>query len=176
MKKLLVAASLLLSQLALSDSAFYDLKVKSISGKTIEMSKYKGKTVIIVNTASNCGYTDQFSDLQSLYKTYKSKNVAVIGFPSSSFKQEFKSNDKVAKFCKLNYGVKFPMTSIVEVTGSKQHPIFKYLSKNDPEKGGDVSWNFEKFIVSKTGKVVKRFKSSTNPKSKEFLKVLKQQL
>ena len=166
----------LLSQNLLASQDFYSLSYQSMSGKNVAMSKYKGKTVIIVNTASKCGYTGQFEDLQKVYSKFKEKNVAIIGFPSRSFKQEYKSSEDAANFCKLNYGVKFPMTKIVEVTGSKTHPIFKFLTRNDPEKQGDVSWNFEKFIVSKNGKVVKRFRSSVSPQSKEFIKTLEKNL
>ena len=133
--KLLSILLLLSSQLVFGSNDFYSLKFKSISGKEMSMAQYKGKPLVIVNTASKCGYTGQLDDLQKVYQKYKDKGLTVIGFPSNSFRQELSSNGDVAKFCKMNYGVKFPMASIVSVKGTDQHPVFKYLTT----KGGDVS-------------------------------------
>ena len=175
MKTLLVWGILLsVSFPAWSKTSIYDLSFKSIGGSLQSMAQYKGKTLVLVNTASRCGYTGQLDDLQKLYEQYSKKGLEIIGFPSSSFKQELSSNEKVAKFCKLNYGVKFPMSSIVKVKGKGQHPIFQYLVAQDPEKGGQVRWNFEKSVVSPEGKVIKRFRSSESPSSKAFKKVLEE--
>ena len=147
MKKLLLSLFLLGSTIA-SASNFYDLSYKSISGKKVKMSSYKDKVVLIVNTASMCGYTDQFEPLEKLYQKYKSKGLVVVGFPSKSFKQEYSSDKKAADFCKMKYGVTFPLSSITDVTGKNKNDVYKYLVANSPvDKGSDVSWNFNKFLV-----------------------------
>lgn len=166
MKFFLLLISILASQSYASD--LYNIPFKSISGNTKDLSEYKGKAIVIVNTASKCGYTGQLEELQSLYENYSKKGLVVLGFPSKSFKQELASEGEVQKFCKLNYGVRFPMSSIIEVSGTQTHPLFKALVKNDPDNGGPVRWNFEKFIVSKEGKVIKRFRSKTRPSSSQF--------
>lgn len=166
-------AGLWISQLSFSGS-IYDLKTKTLQGKNLDFAKFKDKVIVIANTASRCGYTDQYGSLEKLYQKYKAKGLVVVGFPSNSFKQELKDDQKIAKFCKLNYGVSFPLTQKTMVTGKGANPIFKYLVKNAPKdkKEKDVAWNFEKFIVDRKGLVKYRFRSSVDPLSKDFIKAI----
>jgi glutathione peroxidase len=157
------------SGLATAKETLYDLSYKGLDGKTHALSQYKGKVLLIVNTASHCGYTDQYKALQSLYDQYKQKGLVILGFPSSSFGQEYDKEAEVAKFCQLNFGVKFPMSSIVEVKGKNQHPIFRALTEADAK---EVRWNFEKFLVDKTGKVQARFPSDVKPDSRDLTAAL----
>lgn len=151
-----------------ADGSLFDLKYKSLGGKEKGLDEFKGKVVMVVNTASHCGYTKQYSGLQKLYDTYKEKGLVVIGFPSTSFNQEFKDEGEVAKFCKVNFGVTFPMAGIVEVKGKGQSPVFAYLTQKGPkETQGDVEWNFEKFLVDRDGKVVARYRSGIDPTGPE---------
>lgn len=151
-----------------SPSPFFDLKFKSLGGSEKSLSDYKGKVMMVVNTASHCGYTKQYAGLQKMYETYKDKGLVVVGFPSTSFNQEFKDEGEVAKFCKLNFGVTFPMAGIVEVKGKSQSPIFAYLTEKGPkETQGEVEWNFEKFLVNREGQVVGRFRSGVDPTGPE---------
>lgn len=145
---------------------FYDIEVEMISGVPIKLDAYKGKTLLIVNTASRCGFTGQYDGLQKLYETYQDKDFVVLGFPSNDFmKQEPGSNEEIATFCKLNYGVTFPMFGKISVKGKDAHPLYRYLTSEEanPEFGGKITWNFNKFLVSKEGKVVGRFGSRTKP-------------
>ena len=154
---------------------FYDIEAKDIDGNTVKMEKYKGKTLLIVNTASKCGFTGQYDGLQKLYDTYKDKGFVVLGFPSNDFmKQEPGSNEEIASFCKLNYGVTFPMFAKISVKGDEQHPLYAYLTSEEshPEFGGKISWNFNKFLISQDGKVINRFGSRTKPNDKELLQAI----
>jgi glutathione peroxidase len=158
------------------DSAF-DLKFKSLGGNEKSLGDFKGKVLMVVNTASHCGYTKQYTGLQKVYESYKDKGLVVVGFPSTSFNQEFKDEGEVAKFCKVNFGVTFPMAGIIEVKGKNQSPIFGYLTQKGPkETQGDVEWNFEKFLVNREGKVVARFRSGIDPMGKEVKDVLEKLL
>tara|TARA_B100001094_G_C17876935_1_gene644946 strand:- start:220 stop:759 length:540 start_codon:yes stop_codon:yes gene_type:complete len=148
----------------------YKLSFKNIEGKNQEMKDYRGKTLLIVNTASQCGYTKQYSGLEKLYQAHKNKGLVVIGFPSNSFKQELDNDAEVAKFCKMRFGVKFPLASITPVKGPNRHPIYSYLINNTQQDSGqDVSWNFEKFVVGPDGKVKGRFSSRIEPDDKKLL-------
>lgn len=135
------------------------LALKSIGGKEFKSDQLTDKVVLVVNTASKCGYTPQFKDLQSLYQKYQDKGLVILGFPSDDFNQDPGSDKEIAKFCELNYGVKFPLMAKGSVTGDKAQPLFRQLTKVSPEKG-EVQWNFEKFLVSRKGKVVARFRSA----------------
>lgn len=153
---------------------FHDFKVRDIRGNEVELSRFKGQVVMVVNTASKCGFTGQYEELQSLYSTYKDRGLVILGFPSGNFAgQEFESEEEVAQFCQANYGVEFPMFSITEVKGSQQHPLFGYLTSTENQDfTGDINWNFEKFIIDKEGELVRRFRSRTTPKSSEILQTL----
>ena len=158
---------------------FYDIEAKRISGETIKMEEYKGKTLLIVNTASRCGFTGQYDGLQKLYETYREKGFVVLGFPSNDFlKQEPGSNEEIQSFCKINYGVTFPMFEKIAVKGEDQHPLYRFLTSEaaNPGFGGKISWNFNKFLVSPEGKVVGRFGSRTTPDDKELVQAIEAQL
>lgn len=148
---------------------FYDFQAVLIDGSTVSMEKYKGKVVLVVNTASKCGFTPQFKALEELYEKYKDEGFVILGFPSNQFaNQDPGSNSEIEEFCKLNYGVTFPMFEKVKVNGDDALPLFKYL-KNE-QKGGlgsAIKWNFTKFLIDKNGKVIDRFASATTPEKIE---------
>ncbi|MBD2766632.1 glutathione peroxidase [Hymenobacter sp. BT664] len=148
----------------------YDFKVKSIDGKEVSLSKYKGKKLLIVNTASKCGFTPQYKELEELSKKYGNK-VVVLGFPSNSFNQELASNAEVATFCEKNFGVTFPLFETVSVKGADAAPLYKYLA--DKSKNGAISeapnWNFCKYLVNEQGRVVKFYNSRVTPLSPELV-------
>jgi glutathione peroxidase len=151
---------------------FFSLSANSIDGKPISMSEYKGKVVLIVNTASKCGFTPQYEGLQALYGKYKDQGLVILGFPSNDFLwQEPGSADDIKKFCSLNYGVNFPLFEKNHVKGSKKQPIYKFLTEQSAKEfQGEVGWNFEKFLISPQGTVVGRFKSRMKPESDEITK------
>ena len=143
----------------------YDFIVKDAKGQEFSLSKFKGKPMIIVNTASHCGFAPQFTDLQKLYEQYQEKGLVVLGFPCNQFKnQEFDNMDSTLEYCQLNHGVTFPMFSNLDVKGKDAHPLFRYLTT---EKKGifsdNIKWNFTKFLIDREGKVVKRFAPQTSP-------------
>ena len=152
----------------------HDFKIKSIDGKTINLAKFKGKKLLIVNTASKCGYTPQYKALEQLQQKYKDKLV-IIGFPSDNFGgQEFQLNSEIKDFCQKNYGVTFPLTTRVDVKGDNTTPIFKYLCSK-AENGvldAKISWNFNKFMIDENGKVLAYFDSKTTPDSPAILEYL----
>ena len=146
------------------DKVLYDFKIESISGEIIDLNKFKSKVVLITNTASYCGFTKQYSDLQKLWEKYKEEGLIVLGVPSNSFNQE-KSNEKDVKdFCEVNFNINFPMTKITEVKGDDAHEIFKWAKKNYG-KSAVPKWNFHKILINKKGKVEDTFASFTNPMS-----------
>ena len=141
----------------------------SINGKPIDLSKYQGRVVLMVNVASQCGYTPQYEGLEELHKKYAAKGLSILGFPANDFgAQEPGTNGEIAQFCKQNYGVEFDMFSKIVVKGSDQAPLYKYLTSH-PKFRGEVGWNFEKFLVSRNGEVIGRFKSEVEPLSKEMI-------
>ena len=149
-------------------TSVYDFEALSIEGKPASLASQRGKVLLIVNTASACGFTPQFAGLETLWKTYAGKGLVVLGFPSNEFgKQDPGSNDEIASFCELNYGVSFPMMEKVEVNGSAAHPLFKWLTKEAPGLLGStgIKWNFTKFLVGKDGKVIKRYAPTDKPES-----------
>ena len=149
-------------------TSVYDFEAVSIEGKTASLSTQRGKVLLIVNTASACGFTPQFGGLEALWKTYRDKGLVVLGFPSNEFgSQDPGSNDEIASFCEMNYGVSFPMMEKVEVNGAQAHPLFKWLTKEAPGLLGTtgIKWNFTKFLVGKDGKVIKRYAPTDKPES-----------
>jgi len=148
---------------------FYDFEAERLDGTVESMSTYKGKTVIVVNTASKCGLTPQYEGLEKLYDTHKNQGLVILGFPCNQFgNQEPGNAEEIEEFCQLNYGVSFPMFAKIEVNGKNTHPIFKYLkSELGGFLGSDIKWNFTKFVIDKTGKPVKRFAPITTPESME---------
>jgi glutathione peroxidase len=163
-----------LSMLFISGASVYNFKVAALDGSTIDFAKFKGKKILIVNTASECGYTPQYADLQKLSDAYKSKLV-VIGFPANNFGgQEPGSNTEIKEFCKKNYGVTFPLAEKVSVKGDDIHPLFKWLT-NKSENGvmdAEIKWNFTKFLLDEKGQLVAVFPSKVNPTSEEVTKWL----
>lgn len=148
---------------------FYDYKVKNISGEEVSMSDYKGKVVLIVNTASKCGFTKQYEGLEELYEKYKDQGFVILGFPCNQFgSQEPGSNEEIKNFCTSTFSVTFPMMSKIDVNGDDADPLYKFLKK---EKGGilgdDIKWNFTKFLIDREGNVVDRFASQKTPKALE---------
>ncbi len=153
----------------MSSSKFYDFSAKSIQGQDISMSKYKGKVILIVNTASKCGFTPQLNGLEKLYETYKKNGLEVLGFPCNQFGGQEPGTEKdIQQGCMINYGVTFQMFSKIDVNGENAHPLFKYLkSQKKGLLGAKIKWNFTKFLIDQNGKVVKRFASTTKPESIE---------
>ncbi|MCK5758518.1 MAG: glutathione peroxidase [Clostridiales bacterium] len=145
----------------------YDFDVKTIEGETISLSEFKGKVVLIVNTASKCGFTPQFKGLEKLYEKYESKGLEILGFPCNQFKeQDPGTNKEIKNFCLINYGVSFRMFEKIDVNGAKRHPLYQHLIDNTPNLSGkDVKWNFEKFLINKDGEIIKRFLSMKTPAS-----------
>lgn len=154
---------------------FYTLEATKINGDVVSMSAYKGKTIIVVNTASKCGFTPQFEGLQKLYEKYKDQGLIILGFPCNQFgKQDPGKGEEIQEFCQINYGVTFPIFDKVDVNGSNTHPIFKYLKSHlSGFLGSRIKWNFTKFIIDKNGKPIKRFGPTTKPEDMEsFVKSL----
>lgn len=149
---------------------FYDFEAQKLNGETISMEQFKGKTVVVVNTASACGLTPQYEGLETLYKKYKDEDLVILGFPCNQFgKQESGTSNEIEEFCQVNYGVSFPMFEKIEVNGKGAHPLFKYLKKelSGGILGSAIKWNFTKFVIDKNGKPVKRFAPTTKPESME---------
>jgi glutathione peroxidase len=182
MKYLILGALIMSMQTTSADvpKSVYDFKTQNIDEKPVDLSAYKGQVVLIVNTASECGYTPQYNDLEALYQKYKGKKFAVLGFPSNDFGgQEPGSNAEIKKFCDVNagkYHITFPMFAKSRVKSDPQNPLYKYLIANSPGDTGPVSWNFEKFLVDKDGKVIGRYKSKVKPMDAEITKKLEEAL
>lgn len=145
--------------------SFYDYKAVDIDGEEVSMADYRGKVVLVVNTASKCGLTPQFKDLQALYETYQEKGLEILGFPCNQFaNQETGSSEEISQFCQFNYGVTFHMFEKIDVNGADAHPLYQFLKQ---EKKGlltsEVKWNFEKFLIDREGRVVKRVAPTTSP-------------
>ncbi|MBI5278800.1 MAG: glutathione peroxidase [Burkholderiales bacterium] len=149
-------------------STVYDFEAQQIDGKTVPLKKFKGKAMLIVNTASACGFTPQFGGLEKLHEEYGKKGLVVLGFPCNQFgAQDPGSNAEIAEFCQLNYGVSFPMMSKVDVNGPTAHPLFQWLTTEAPGLLGStvIKWNFTKFLVGKDGQVLKRFAPNDPPEA-----------
>ena len=151
-------------------TSVYDFEALSIDGKPAHLSTQRGKVLLIVNTASECGFTPQFDGLQKLWQAYRDKGLVVVGFPSNEFGgQDPGSNEEIASFCTLNYGVSFPMMGKVEVNGANAHPLWKWLTSEAPGLLGTqaIKWNFTKFLVGRDGRVIKRYAPNEKPESME---------
>jgi glutathione peroxidase len=149
---------------------FYEFEAKTIKGETVSMNDYKGKPVVVVNTASKCGFTPQYEGLEELYQKYREEGLHILGFPCNQFaNQEPGSSEDIEAFCQLNYGVSFTMFEKVEVNGKNAHPIFKFLKSklSGGLLGSRIKWNFTKFVIDKNGKPVKRFAPTTAPRKME---------
>ena len=149
------------------EKIFFDFKINSITGDVIDLNDFRGKPVLIVNTASYCGFTKQYNDMQNLWDKYKDKGLIVLGIPSNSFNQEKTNNDDVKEFCEVNFNINFPMTSITEVKGENSHELFKWAEKNHG-KSAIPKWNFHKILINKEGKIEETYNSFTKPMSKKI--------
>ncbi len=150
------------------EKIFFDHSIKSIEDKIINLNEYTNKAVLLVNVASYCGFTKQYDDLQKLWDKYKDKGLIVLGVPSNSFNQEKDRNDEVKKFCEVNFGINFPMTSILEVKGDNAHEIYKWAKRNHG-KSAVPKWNFHKILIDKNGKIFDTYASFTKPMSKKII-------
>jgi len=150
------------------EKKFYDFEIESISGEIINFNEYQNKVVLVVNTASYCGFTKQYDDLQKLWDQYKKDGLIVLGIPSNSFNQEKNNNNEVKEFCEVNFSINFPMSVITDVKGDTAHEIFKWAKKNYG-KSAVPKWNFYKILINKEGKIEDTFSSLTNPTSKKIV-------
>ncbi|UUZ65368.1 glutathione peroxidase [Polaromonas sp. P1-6] len=147
-------------------STVYDFEARQINGQSVPLSEFTGKVMLIVNTASQCGFTPQFGGLEELHKNYADKGLAVLGFPCNQFGSQDPGNDsEISEFCQVNYGVSFPMMSKIDVNGPAAHPLYKWLSSEAPGLLGSkaIKWNFTKFLVGKDGQVIKRYAPTDKP-------------
>ena len=151
------------------EKVFYDFKIESISGEIIDFGKYKNKVILIVNTASYCGFTKQYGELQELWDQYKSQGLVVFGVPSNTFNQEKKNDEDVKKFCEVNFNISFPLSSITEVKGENAHELFKWAADNHG-KSAIPKWNFHKILINKEGKIEDTYSSFTKPLSNKIIK------
>ena len=151
------------------EKVFYDFSIKSINGEMINLSKFKNNVILLVNVASYCGFTNQYSDLQKLWDEYKDKNFVVIGVPSNSFNQEKDNEKEIKEFCEVNFDITFPMPSIYQVKGDNAHEIYKWAKENHG-KSAIPKWNFYKILINKDGKVEDTYSSLTNPNSNKLRK------
>lgn len=159
----------------MAQTSIHDFTVEALDGSTIDFKDYAGKKILIVNTASKCGFTPQYADLQELYDEYQDELV-IVGFPANNFKeQEPGSNEEIADFCQKNYGVTFPMAAKIDVVGDDIAPIYQWLTSQELNGKGDyeISWNFNKFLLDEDGKIIDHFGSKVNPTSEEITGYLK---
>ena len=154
-----------------------DIVVKNMNDKEVKLSDYNGKVLLIVNVASECGYTKQYKGLQEIYSKYNEKGLEILAFPCNDFGgQEPGTNDEIKEFCSVNYGVNFTLFDKIKVLGDDREPLYARLINNPNTENGDVKWNFEKFLISKDGKIVKRFRSKIEPESEELISALETEI
>ncbi|MHB8898185.1 MAG: glutathione peroxidase [Thermoguttaceae bacterium] len=183
-----LAASFLMTAASLSNAAdqesrkapkALDFKMKSIAGKEVDLAKYQGKVVLIVNVASKCGLTPQYEQLQGLHKKYADQGLVILGFPCNQFReQEPGTAEEIQQFCRVNYGVQFDLFDKIEVNGDGANPLYKHLTalETKPQGPGKISWNFEKFLIGRDGQVVARFAPKTRPDDPEVIKAIEAEL
>ena len=157
------------------EKVFYDFKIKSITGEIIDLNDYKNKVVLLVNTASYCGFTKQYADLQILWDTYKSDGLIVLGIPSNSFNQEKKDDKEVKNFCEVAFNIDFPLSTITNVKGDNAHEIFKW-AKDNYGKSAIPKWNFYKILINREGKIEETYSSFTKPTSQKIIKKIEKLL
>jgi glutathione peroxidase len=162
----------------LGANTVHDFEVTTITGDTLTLDAYRGKVILIVNTASKCGYTPQYKGLEELYKTYGPQGLVILGFPANNFmKQEPGTNEEIAAFCQLNYGVSFPMFAKISVRGKDIHPLYAYLTnKKAHDFGGAIKWNFTKFLINRQGEIINRFAPGDTPQGKKMLRAIEEAL
>jgi glutathione peroxidase len=163
----------------MTEKSVLDFTMKGIDGNDVKLSDYSGKVLLLVNVASKCGYTPQYKGLESIYEKYKEQGLVVMGFPANNFFwQEPGTDEEIKTFCSTKYNVTFPMFAKISVKGSKIHPLYRFLTskETDPEFSGSISWNFNKFLVDRGGKIVARFSSKDEPESEKVLQAIEQTL
>ena len=176
MKKVIILLSIIMFFFKTSISAnyekkIYDFSIESITGEIINFKDYKNKAILIVNTASYCGFTKQYVELQKLWDLFKAKGLIVLGVPSNSFNQEKDNNGDIKKFCEVNFNINFPLTTLTDVKGKDAHELFKWAKENHG-KSAEPKWNFHKILINKEGKVKDTFASFTKPMSKKLIKAI----
>jgi glutathione peroxidase len=177
-KKILISLTIIMfffknSAMANYEKIFFDFKIESITGELINFNDYKDKVILVVNTASYCGFTKQYEELQELWDTYKSQGLIVLGIPSNSFNQEKTNNLEIKKFCEVNFNINFPLSTITEVKGKNAHDLFKWAEKNYG-KSAVPKWNFHKILINKDGKIEDTFVSFTKPMSKKIVQKIEE--
>ena len=159
---------LMMLSFSIASGSIFDLKATSIDGREVSLSNYEGKVLLVVNTASRCGFTPQYKSLEKIYKKYKNLDFVVLAFPSNDFRQELSTNEEIKDFCEV-YELSFPIFAKGKVKGFDKQQVFKYLTEDSNGRSmGEIRWNFEKFLVSREGKLVKRFRSSLDPNQNEI--------
>src|ERR1700741_1896487 len=179
MHKLMFALLLCVAMAFAADKSVYDFTLNSIDGQPAPFSVYKGKVLMVVNVASRCGYTPQYSALESVYEKYKDRGLVIVGVPANNFgAQEPGTNQEIKTFCTRKYNVQFPMMSKVSVKGSDTAPLYQYLTdaKANPKTGGEIKWNFTKFLVDRQGNIVARFEPEVTPDSPQVVSAIEQAL
>ena len=160
---------------SVSANSFYNFTIESIEGNEIKMSEYKDKVVLVVNTASKCGFTPQYSGLQKIYERYKDDGFIVLGVPSNQFNQELTKNSDVKEFCEIRFGVNFPLTKIQKIKGDDAHPLYKWIAEN-VSLIGTPRWNFHKYLIGKDGKIINWYSSMTSPSSEGLINEIEKAL
>jgi glutathione peroxidase len=175
---LVAGAFLVMAGSLFAAAGFYTFTLNSIDGKPAPLADYKGKVVLVVNVASQCGYTPQYSALESIYEKYKDQGFVILGFPANNFgAQEPGTNEEIKTFCTRKYSVTFPIYAKISVKGSDQAPLYAYLTKDtDAAIRGDIKWNFTKFLIDRNGNVIQRFEPAVTPDSKEVVAAIEKQL
>lgn len=173
MLKIILIINFFLISLITMSSDFYKFNFDTIEGKKLQFNTFKNKTVLIVNTASMCGFTKQYDGLQALHENYRDKGLIVLGIPSNSFMQEYGSEEKVKDFCETKFNITFPMTKIVDVIGSKKHPLYIWLSE---KYGVKPKWNFHKVLIDNNGNFVDSFSSLTKPSSPKLINIIEEKI
>ena len=158
---------------AMHAAAPFSIPVKDIDGKSTSLEAYRGKVMLVVNVASECGYTPQYEGLQAVFEKYRAQGLVVLGFPCNQFGgQEPGTNEEIKKFCSLNYKVTFPLFDKIEVNGANRHPLYVWLAGKESPFPGDLTWNFNKFLIGRDGTIVQRFDSNATPESAEVVKAI----
>jgi len=172
---LLLAAGWASAQEGVAVTNIYPFKAQDISGKEVSLGEFQGKVLLIVNVASKCGFTGQYAGLEKLYQTYRQRGLEILGFPANDFLwQEPGTNEEIQQFCTRTYGVTFRMFAKIVVKGEGQHPLYRFLTdkETNPEFGGGISWNFNKFLIGRDGRILARFGSRTKPDDADLIKAL----
>jgi len=178
MKALVLLVAFLLVQILVANAgSIYEITVKDIDGKETKLDAYKGKVLLIVNVASKCGLTPQYKALEAVFEKYKDKGLVVLGFPCNQFgNQDTGTNEEIKKFCSSNFNVTFALFDKLDVNGDKRHPLFVALAGKDSPFPGDIKWNFNKFLIGRDGKILKRFEPRTTPDSVEVTEAIEEAL